>query len=93
MRLIEIYKNDLQGLTAKERLARKRLWHRTVTRFLYMMSITSDPITPYPEPDATGHVRAYAPFFLRRSVDELAEVYRVTKSPGRTIPPRLLDYS
>ncbi len=83
MRLIEFYHQDLLGLTAKERLSRKRLWHRSATRFLYMLSITSDPITPFPEPDGKGHIRPRARFFLSRPIDELVEVYRATKSPGK----------
>lgn len=83
--LVQHYLDDIAGLSVKDMLARKRLWHATVARYLTLMSITSDPVAPLPEIGAERVTLPFAPFFLRRSEAELVALYRATK-PGSRKP-------
>lgn len=47
MRLIDHYHADLAGLGDKAALATKRLWFRSVSRYLTLLDVTSDPILPH----------------------------------------------
>lgn len=99
MRLVDYYHDDLVGRTDKDRLATKRLWHRAAVRALYLLSITSDTLSPLPSRRVHVDPRdknsdtyevttiPWGRFFLSKPIDELTELYRVTKSPGRAILP------
>lgn len=79
MRLIDYYREDIARLPVKVAQARRRHWHEAAKRFLYFASITSDPIPPlHTDSDGTTTVPFWQ-FWIKRDVDELIELYRVTK--------------
>ncbi|MDH7971072.1 hypothetical protein QH494_02665 [Sphingomonas sp. AR_OL41] len=93
MRLIDYYHQDQKGLGSKAASRNRSLWHSTITRYLNLMSITSDPAQPLTvrkikvdvwDMSETAEtydttILPFTPFFFSRGDDELEEVYRATK--------------
>lgn len=51
--LTQHYREDIEGMTSKERKARRALWHNTAKRYLHFIGITSDPLPALKEETVT----------------------------------------
>jgi hypothetical protein len=44
--LTQHYREDIEGMTSKERKARRALWHNTAKRYCTLLELSSDPLPP-----------------------------------------------
>ena len=83
MNLIDHFRADIEGLKGDEFKLRIRLWHNAARRYCNLLGITADPAPDFIHLEEEGVTvkpvdAAGGRFFLKASLAELCELYRVT---------------
>lgn len=91
--LMDIYKEDMAGLTAKEARDRRRYWHYSAKVWLIFNTMTSDVAGPPPQhvevlngerTVISEAVSPFWPFWLNWPRSEIVKLYRATKPVRRS---------